>query len=244
MTGYPTLPWLLAQRRRALGFGLLVAGATVAVVGWISVSGSSNAGDQAADLVSAGVGSLMLLGTGVELVLDAGLRDEQCKLAELAEFTSPANEPGHRPATGSTGPVLIGGGLATLIVGLGWNQAATAAGDRGAIPGIALGITGVIMLTVVAAAHLLRLRAGVAARKAAVLGSLADRYRPSADAVHLTAAPADGPARPAGMFLVAPGLTRFHRPGCPTLAEVEAIAVAGREVDPALRPCQICEATR
>jgi hypothetical protein len=178
------------------------------------------------------------------LLLDAGLRDEQRKLAELARFTDrvPAPEPGF--AAGRTVPVLLAGGLAAVIVGFGWNRAAGAADPRGAVPGVAIGIAGVAVLAVVTAVHLVRMRAAVEGRKAAVLRPLADRYQATLSTVDLAAAPPAGTAAQPGpaTVLVAPGITRFHRTGCPTLTDVAAVAVRRGDVDPGLRPCQICEA--
>ncbi|HZQ78501.1 MAG TPA: hypothetical protein VFE55_14290 [Acidimicrobiia bacterium] len=242
----PVLTLMRAQSQRAVGFALIAIGAVVLAVGWLSVSGSSTRQEQLSYLVSAGLGGLVCLGLGVTAVLYAGLQDEAAKLAELARACGLPGPPGSSE-NGFTSrrlvPAVLAGGAAAAVVGIGWNQAAAASDERGAVPGLAVGIAGLIVLSGAAAVRLLRVRAGVETRKAAVLVPLAARYRPatvldlSADrATWSSAAPA------AGTVLVAPGLSRFHREGCPTLADLEVTAVRLADVDPTLRPCRICEA--
>ena len=42
--------------------------------------------------------------------------------------------------------------------------------------------------------------------------------------------------------LIAPGLTRFHLPGCPAVQGIEARPVDLRSIPSALEPCDLCEA--
>jgi hypothetical protein len=55
----------------------------------------------------------------------------------------------------------------------------------------------------------------------------------------------DGPvaAAPvaAGALVVAPGLSRYHRPGCPSVVGLAVRAVARRDMPGGLTPCQLCD---
>jgi hypothetical protein len=46
----------------------------------------------------------------------------------------------------------------------------------------------------------------------------------------------------AEQVLTAPGLTRFHRPGCPALAGLGARSIECGDIPAALAPCEVCEA--
>jgi hypothetical protein len=233
----PVVSLIRTQRQRTAAFALLGTGGATAAAGWLSVSGSSTPREQLSYLVSAGLGSLLCLGLGLTLLLEAGLRDEVRTLAELGG-QAPSAETGF--GYGGALAVLVAGGLAAAIVGLGWNQAAAASDERSAVPGLTIGMAGLILLAVAAAATLLRTRAAVEGRKVVVLRPLAERYQATVVTVDVTG---PGLARPDGrMVFVAPGLTRFHTADCPTLTDVDANAVERRQVDPRLRPCQICEA--
>jgi hypothetical protein len=186
------------------------------------------------------------------LLLSAGLRDEFDKLAELAAAVPDTASPPPSGATG-TAPLLVAGGVAVALVAAGWNTASLASDHAGAVPGVILGAAGLLLVAGVSAGSLVRLRAHLQAAKATVLPAVAVRWpdrrgllaaasnRKVVDVAGLEAAAAPA-AR--GEVLVAPGLTRYHQPGCPTLAELTPTAVPISEADPGLRPCRICEVPR
>lgn len=68
---------------RALALGLTVVGLLMLVVGYFRISDTPYPAEQLPLLMSAGVGSLFLLGLGATLWLSADLRDEWHKLDEL-----------------------------------------------------------------------------------------------------------------------------------------------------------------
>ena len=244
----PVLTWQWAQRQRAVGFALIGAGATAVAVGWVSVSGASTPQEQLSYLVSAGLSGLLCLGIGLTLLLDAGLRDAARMVAELADVSPlsacpPQTENGF--AGGGIVPIVVAGGVAAVLVGLGWNQAAGAPDEGSAVPGLTIGLAGLLVGAVAAAARLLALRATVARHRAAVVGPLAARYRPAPVTVDLAAGPAtvtSSAASDPATVIVASGLTRFHRAGCPTLHDVDTTVVSRNDLAADLRPCQICEA--
>jgi hypothetical protein len=70
---------------RALALGLTVVGVVLLIVGYFRISDTPYPAEQLPLLMSAGVGSLFLLGIGATLWLSADLRDEWHKLDELTE---------------------------------------------------------------------------------------------------------------------------------------------------------------
>ncbi len=74
---------LRAHWDRALALGLTVVGVVLLVVGYYRISDTPYPAEQLPLLMSAGVGSLFLLGIGATLWLSADLRDEWHKLDEL-----------------------------------------------------------------------------------------------------------------------------------------------------------------
>lgn len=77
--------YLRAQWDRALAVALLVVGAVLLIVGWVTVSGASSVADQLSFLASSGLGGLFCLGLGSSLLVSSNLQDEWRKLDELAE---------------------------------------------------------------------------------------------------------------------------------------------------------------
>ena len=63
----------------------LVVAVVTLIVGWVQVSSYSQAGDQIPYVMSAGIGGLFLLATGLTLWLSADLRDEWRKLDVIDE---------------------------------------------------------------------------------------------------------------------------------------------------------------
>jgi hypothetical protein len=87
---------LRAHWDRALALGLTVVGVVMLVVGYYRISHTPYPAEQLPLLMSAGVGSLFLLGLGATLWLSADLRDEWHKLDELtgsSDDVTPVAEP-------------------------------------------------------------------------------------------------------------------------------------------------------
>lgn len=79
---------------RALALGLTVVGLVMLVIGWFRISDTPYPAEQLPLLMSAGVGSLFLLGVGATLWLSADLRDEWHKLDELTTGAEPVPSAG------------------------------------------------------------------------------------------------------------------------------------------------------
>jgi hypothetical protein len=69
------------DRTAALGF--TIVGAIVLICGWVEVSGTSVLSDQAAYVMSSGLGGIFLLAVGTTLWISADLRDEWNKLHRI-----------------------------------------------------------------------------------------------------------------------------------------------------------------
>lgn len=87
---------LRAHWDRALALGLTLVGVVMLVVGYVRISRTPYPAEQLPLLMSAGVGSLFVLGLGATLWLSADLRDEWHKLDELT--TGSDEHHGERPA--------------------------------------------------------------------------------------------------------------------------------------------------
>ena len=78
---------LRAHWDRGLALGLTVVGVVMLVVGYVRISRTPYPAEQLPLLMSAGVGSLFVLGLGATLWLSADLRDEWHKLDELTTIS-------------------------------------------------------------------------------------------------------------------------------------------------------------
>jgi hypothetical protein len=256
--------WMRAEWDRILGTALLVAGGLSLVLTYQAVANDRFVAEQMADLASGGLGGLFLVAVGIMLRLQADLHDEWRKLdrIEAALQGTPLPDPAELVAGarhGTTAPpeprpelqpafavdagpsrrrlpaVLAGGGLvvAALILGLGYDRAAGTGDVSDATGGLGIGVAGLLVAAAVVGLTQLIGRSRLAARKGRLLAPF---LRPVAAAVP---AGAGGP----GFVLVAPGLTRFHLDGCPTLARTETRRLPRQEVNGGLAPCRICGAS-
>jgi hypothetical protein len=221
--------------RRAAAWLAVVAGLVLLVSGYAGVSAGSDEPEQLSYLVSGGIGSLLVLGIGVTLLLTADLSDQHAKLAELGSATG-------TPAATTVPPVRTAAlaavwALSAVLLYAGWDKAATADDRDGAVPGVTLGVGALLLTATAGSVSTLRLRRAVGAGKAQVLATVSAATTPAAAIVAGAGARSDR----SGLF-TAPGLTRYHRGGCPTLADVPAVPISGAP-DPGLAPCRICEAS-
>jgi hypothetical protein len=229
--------WVRAQWDRTGGFTLLAVGALLLLSGWIGVSGTSDRAGQLSYLVSGGLGGLFCLAAGATLLLFADLDDEWRKLNELSgvlheqdDFAAGGRRAGHTT-------VLLAVFAAALVLAAGWFWASGAADQDGATPGLLLGVAALLGATLVEGAALWRARRSFTRLRVTVIDEVSSRW----PVVDLRSEP---PEPPPGIntVLTVDGLRRYHRPGCPTMAGVEATPVHRDRVSPDLLPCQLCEA--
>jgi hypothetical protein len=131
--------------------------------------------------------------------------------------------------------LLITDCFGLLLILMGWWQAAGVGSVRTGLAWFNLCLAGLVVAGVGNGLWLLRARQAVTLARVSVLG----QPRP----VEVTTVPAFGPSENGHAVLVAaPGLLRFHRPGC--------ALVAGKQVGVASRvaheragrmPCEVCE---
>lgn len=69
----------------AVGFGLVVAGVVVAVLGYLGVSSETEVPFQLPYFASAGIGALMLLGAGAAMLLSGRLARDTARLDDLED---------------------------------------------------------------------------------------------------------------------------------------------------------------
>ncbi|HET9772209.1 MAG TPA: hypothetical protein VFS16_15050 [Acidimicrobiia bacterium] len=121
---------------------------------------------------------------------------------------------------------------AGVVVVLGYDRAAGTGDVADATDGLAVGVAGLVLAGLVIGLSQLVGRSRLAARKGRLLAPF---LRPAPAAALAGAA--------SGFVLVAPGLTRFHHEGCPTLDRTEATRLRRSDVNGSLTACQICGAS-
>lgn len=72
-----------ARWRTLLGWGAIVLGAVVMLIGWLGVSDQTEVAKQLPYLVSGGVGGLALVGGGVGFLVSEDLRSERDRIGRL-----------------------------------------------------------------------------------------------------------------------------------------------------------------
>ena len=259
------LLWLRAEWDRLLGSALIVAGGASLVATYQAVANDRFVAEQLADLASGGLGGMFLVAVGVMLRLQADLHDEWRKLdrIEAALRGEPLPDPAEvlaearsgssvaRPAArvlepalatpaelptlsppGRRAGVLAAAGLvvSAVVVALGYHRAADTGDVADATTGLGIGVAGLVLAGVVVGLVHLVGRTRLGARKGHLLGGF---LRPVPVAA----------AGESGFVLVAPGLSRFHRDGCPTLSRTTPTRLRRADVDRSLTACQICGAS-
>ena len=249
--------WLRAQWDRVTGTALIATGAIVLVITFQSVANSRFVADQIATVTSGGLGALFLVAVGVMLRLQADLHDEWRKLDRIEQAlvqdvevplveTAPQAE---TPARARVVAPVAGLVLALAVIAIGFQKAANTGSVDNAITGLAVGVAGLGLAALVVAATVLASRARLVGRKSHVL---APWLRPGGPIPALAGGDAGTYAvvsdnlcsQPphTSSVCVAPGLTRFHLNGCPTLASATYDEIPREAVPVGLRPCQICGA--
>jgi hypothetical protein len=259
-----------AEWDRILAYLLIAAGAVLVLVAWIGVSGTAFVANQLAYIASGGIGGLYLLALGLALLMSADHHDEWRTLdaiegalrdpgplrLEEAPPGAPVVDvapaaPAHRGRrsrvpVGSSAAEGRGRGLSVLSIGVvvsavivivGWAHSSGTGRQGTAAEGLTLSLTGLLLGLAAVAAFLLPSRSRLTVRRAHLLRRfvLADALAGSVPAQPATTA---GPAD--GIVLVAAGLSRYHRPGCPAVNGLAATRTALGAVDPTLSPCDLC----
>ena len=194
-------------------------------------------------------------------------RIEQALRAEepLVETVLPVADDEDRPPVTRTrarvATPALGLMLALAVLTIGYQKAANTGNVDSAITGLAVGVAGLGLAALVVAATVLVSRGRLAGRKSHVLAAWlrpggpvpalarADggTYAALSDNLcsqvpHNSAGNWETGAAAAQVVCVAPGLTRFHRKGCPTLAQAIYDEIPREAVPVGLRPCQLCGA--
>ena len=224
-----------------LGYALIGIAAVVITSTWVSVSGSRFISDQLAYIASGGLGGLVLLGLGSVLVITAGLSDEWRKLNRL-EDALPFPPTGPRTDAAvlvRRGRIVAALGLLVAVVFLvpAWVRISGTADPKPGLGALTWAVVGLVIGGLVAALATLGVQRRIQSRKRRLFAPWA---LAATDGAATTAPAAAGPSDDA--VLIAPELTRFHRPGCPALSGMAARPVDRGDIPAALEPCDLCEA--
>jgi len=253
-----TVAWLRADWDRAAGIALIIAGAAALFAGYQGVADAAFVVEALSYLASGGLVGVLLVAGGLTLLLSADLHDEWRKLDRIegailslgaqpdlvlppldTEAPPGIDQPDGNGATESSRrwrrrSVATFGLLAVVCGGallLAWDGVASAAEPGDAFQSAAGASSAVVLYGLVAVALLLVQRSRNASRRRRLLAPFIDLPVAMAGPV--------GPSSGAAVY-VAPGLGRYHRPGCPALAGLGARAVATDRPPSGLRPCGLC----
>ena len=122
--------------------------------------------------------------------------------------------------------------LAVAVLFGSWARASSVDQPKQAIAAVAVAIFGLVLVALGAVGSTLTVKRHVQLRKAHVFSAFL------APDVAATAAPPS----PAGSLVTSPGLTRYHRAGCPSVAGLTVRAVERRNLPSGLAACHLCEA--
>jgi len=162
--------------------------------------------------------------------------------AFMVETTAAGPEPAARPApTGPTAAAVfrrerftlgIGMLLAVAVLFGSWAKASGVDQPKPALAAVAVAIFGLVLVALGAVGSTLTVKRHVQLRKARL-------FSPWLAPVETAAA--DTPLA-AGALVVAPGLTRYHRAGCPSVAGLAVRSLERRNIPSGLEPCHLCDA--
>jgi len=125
----------------------------------------------------------------------------------------------------------IGMLLAVAVLVGSWARAANVDQPKPAIAAVGVAIFGLILVALGAVGSTLTVKRHVQIRKSRLFAPFLAEEQPVAE----------GPAAP-GSLVVAPGLTRYHRAECPSVAGLAVRAVDRRGIPGGLAPCGLCDA--
>lgn len=231
-----------AEWDRMLASCFIAAGAALIVVAWVGVSGTPFVADQLSYLASGGVGGLFLLALGLALLMSADHHDEWRKLdaIEAALRGTPATPaPPEQPAISRAAEgrqrglsvLSLGGVVSAVIMVIAWVHSSGSGRQGVAAEGLTLSLAGLLVALAAVAGFLLPSRTRLAVRRAQLLGRFALADAPSG-------APSTNGA--ADVVVVAGGLSRYHRPGCPAVKGLATTPTSLAAVSADLKPCDLC----
>jgi hypothetical protein len=112
-----------------------------------------------------------------------------------------------------------------------WTKASGASQAKPAIAAVSIAVFGLLLVALGAVGSTLTVKRHVQLRKARLFAPwLVPDERPAAAPVG------------AGSLVVVPGLTRYHRAECPSVAGMAVRPVERRSVPSGLEPCHLCDA--
>jgi hypothetical protein len=229
---------------RVAGYALIAAGLACLVAGYFGVAGSPYIAEELTFVISGGIGGLLLLGAGGTMLLTADLHDEWRKLdrIEAALESSTVAAPPRLPGVvaRAVGLAAAGFGAGAVVVIVAWNRAGGVADPKPALEDLTLGLVGLMIAGAGSVAATLWLKRVVKLRQSRLLApwEVAEMLRRAG--VETTA---NGAALPGtDDFLVAAGLSRYHRQGCAAVQGLPTRAVTAERVPAELKPCDLCEA--
>jgi hypothetical protein len=224
-----------------VGYSLIAIAAVVLVYTWVGVSGSHYVSDQLSFIASGGLGGLVLLGLGSVLVITAGLSDEWRKLSRLEDaLPIPVLEPPIDAPTlvrRSRIVALLGTLVAVAFLVPAWIRISGKTDPKIGLGALTWAIVGLVIGGLIAALATLRVQRRIQGRKRRLFAPWA--LAVAAGAGETTAIEVDEVGE---HVVIAAGLTRFHRPGCPALGGLAARRVDRRDIPATLEPCDLCEA--
>ena len=122
--------------------------------------------------------------------------------------------------------------LAVAVLSGSWARASGVDDPKAAIAAVAVGVFGLVLVALGAVGSTLTVKRHVQLRKARVFSPWLDP----------DTAPPVAVVVPAGTLVVAPGLTRYHRASCPSVAGLAVRPVERSAVPAGLASCHLCEA--
>jgi len=121
--------------------------------------------------------------------------------------------------------------LAVAVLFGSWARASSVDQPKEAIAAVAVAVIGLVLVALGAVGSTLTVKRHVQLRKARVFSAwLAPEEAPAITPV------------PAGALVTSPGLTRYHRAGCQSVAGLPVRAVERRSLPSGLAACHLCEA--
>jgi hypothetical protein len=238
---------LRVEVERTVGWTLVAVGALALLVTYLTIDSEPTIVAQLADLVSGGLGGLLVLGAGLAALVLADLADEWHKLDRIEAAVEGCPPPPPRGIGVLRRPLLAG--LAGLAIGavvllVGWNRAAEATDPHDGFGAVAVGIAGLVIGALALAGSTYWVLRVVRLRASRLFAPwlLADMQARAAAAVPARTAlrPAPTLVVPASV-LVGAGLRRFHAASCAVVtAGGPYTSVPLSAVEPELAPCGLC----
>jgi hypothetical protein len=122
--------------------------------------------------------------------------------------------------------------LAVAVLFGSWARASSVDQPKQAIAAVGIAIFGLILLALGAVGSTLTVKRHVQLRKARIFSAFFEPGEQSTTETPLAA----------GTLVMSPGLTRYHRAGCPAVAGLPVRAVERRSVPSSLAACHLCDA--